>query len=172
VPPIRVAVWRRNQRPRQQDLIWRGSRDARRKSTHGEEGREGPDGSPPHQPTRLVVDCASRQTPVPATVAGGEAIATAAAERLWRDKQAVFVAVLPARADLPAPPLAPALTAALGRVSAPELRPTGERLGALLHADQLQRPRLLPLALPEQRQLALRKVVEHSAARTSSAAVQ
>jgi PQQ-dependent catabolism-associated CXXCW motif protein len=36
------------------------------------------------------------RAPVPATVAGGTAIATAEAERLWRDKQAVFIDVLPA----------------------------------------------------------------------------
>ncbi|HKW52893.1 MAG TPA: PQQ-dependent catabolism-associated CXXCW motif protein [Stellaceae bacterium] len=36
------------------------------------------------------------RAPVPATVAGGKAIATAEAERLWRDKQAMFVDVLPA----------------------------------------------------------------------------
>jgi PQQ-dependent catabolism-associated CXXCW motif protein len=36
------------------------------------------------------------RAPVPATVAGGRAIATDEAQRLWRDKQAVFVDVLPA----------------------------------------------------------------------------
>jgi PQQ-dependent catabolism-associated CXXCW motif protein len=36
------------------------------------------------------------RAPVPATVAGGAAIATAEAERLWRDKRAVFIDVLPA----------------------------------------------------------------------------
>src|SRR5260370_6120166 len=36
------------------------------------------------------------RAPVPATVAGGRAIATDAAERLWREKRAVFVDVLPA----------------------------------------------------------------------------
>jgi PQQ-dependent catabolism-associated CXXCW motif protein len=36
------------------------------------------------------------RAPVPATVAGGQAIATDEAQRLWRDKQAVFVDVLPA----------------------------------------------------------------------------
>ena len=36
------------------------------------------------------------RAPVPATVAGGQAIATDEAHRLWRDKQAVFVDVLPA----------------------------------------------------------------------------
>ena len=36
------------------------------------------------------------RAPVPATVAGCQAIATDEAQRLWRDKQAVFVDVLPA----------------------------------------------------------------------------
>jgi PQQ-dependent catabolism-associated CXXCW motif protein len=36
------------------------------------------------------------RAPVPATVAGGQAIATDEAERLWRGKRAVFVDVLPA----------------------------------------------------------------------------
>ena len=36
------------------------------------------------------------RAPVPTTVAGGQAIATDEAHRLWRDKQAVFVDVLPA----------------------------------------------------------------------------
>lgn len=36
------------------------------------------------------------RAPVPASVAGGHAIATDEAQRLWRDKQAVFVDVLPA----------------------------------------------------------------------------
>jgi len=36
------------------------------------------------------------RAPVPATVAGGRAIATDEAERLWREKRAVFVDVLPA----------------------------------------------------------------------------
>jgi len=36
------------------------------------------------------------RAPVPATVAGGQAITTDEAQRLWRDKQAVFVDVLPA----------------------------------------------------------------------------
>lgn len=35
------------------------------------------------------------RAPVPASVAGGHAIATDEAQRLWRDKQAVFVDVLP-----------------------------------------------------------------------------
>src|SRR5690348_14815612 len=39
---------------------------------------------------------ADYRAPVPATVTGGEAIATDAAERLWRDKRALFVDVLPA----------------------------------------------------------------------------
>ncbi|MEA2718143.1 MAG: hypothetical protein QOJ39_7, partial [Candidatus Eremiobacteraeota bacterium] len=37
-------------------------------------------------------------------------------------------AVLPARADVPAPPLDPAVSAALARVSAAQLRATDERL--------------------------------------------
>src|SRR5690349_20813950 len=36
------------------------------------------------------------RAPVPATVAGGQAIATGEAQRLWRDKQAAFIDVLPA----------------------------------------------------------------------------
>jgi PQQ-dependent catabolism-associated CXXCW motif protein len=36
------------------------------------------------------------RAPVPATVTGGRAIATDEAERLWREKRAVFVDVLPA----------------------------------------------------------------------------
>jgi PQQ-dependent catabolism-associated CXXCW motif protein len=36
------------------------------------------------------------RAPVPATVAGGQAIATDATERLWREKRAVFIDVLPA----------------------------------------------------------------------------
>jgi hypothetical protein len=40
----------------------------------------------------------------------------------------LLVTALPARADLPAPPLDPAITAALGRVSAAQLRATDERL--------------------------------------------
>jgi PQQ-dependent catabolism-associated CXXCW motif protein len=36
------------------------------------------------------------RAPVPATVAGGQTIATDEARRLWRDKQAAFIDVLPA----------------------------------------------------------------------------
>ncbi|HEY0615039.1 MAG TPA: M20/M25/M40 family metallo-hydrolase [Candidatus Elarobacter sp.] len=41
-----------------------------------------------------------------------------------------LVAVLPARADVPAPPLDPAISAVLGRISAAQLRATDERLVA------------------------------------------
>jgi len=47
-----------------------------------------------------------------------------------------LAAMLPARADLPAPPLDPAISAALGRVSAQQLHTTDERLVALTRRGQ------------------------------------
>jgi PQQ-dependent catabolism-associated CXXCW motif protein len=47
-------------------------------------------------PEPLAYRTENYRAPVPASVAGGQAIATDEAQRLWRDKQAVFVDVLPA----------------------------------------------------------------------------
>jgi PQQ-dependent catabolism-associated CXXCW motif protein len=56
-------------------------------------GREGRAGEPPSEPTGYRTE--SYRAPTPATLAGARVLSTVAAERLWRDKAAVFIDVLP-----------------------------------------------------------------------------
>jgi PQQ-dependent catabolism-associated CXXCW motif protein len=56
-------------------------------------GREGRGEGPPPEPAGYRTE--SYRAPTPATLAGARVLSTVAAERLWRDKAAVFIDVLP-----------------------------------------------------------------------------